>query len=728
MSDVIQTLAAFLAEPLDATSTQIVVKNLKDSRGNSITSMIGSVLYATIEPTSQNNQEIISFTGITDLGNNLVRLTGVTRNLNPVPPHTALTADVPHGNGATIIITDTPQFWNERAAKDKDENITGEWEFTGRPYLETDADATDNRQFVTKGELTRTALGTTTVPGVVIGGTAGQNLTIRQVGWLDDTAGTWKLANGDAISEVNGTKKLGIILSTTTSGNTITDGVQLNGFVSGYSGLSIGLVYVNDSGNVSNTAGTNSRPIGVAISATEIIFDESITTRLSAAEKAALAGSFGTPGASNVFVTGTDVVEAATASRIPRRRSTGDVTVPAVPTNSTDAASKSYVDGAETLVMGESFTGATTPQPAKIISDLVQPLAAESMIMGTSSITRRALRIIPRQNCTIASVVFPYQFQNAADNAITWTATIQTDSGSNPSGTAITNGTSGSLALNTNTIQTGRYINLTFSTPPSLVAGTTYWVVLTLSSTTASNVEIVGTSTSYASFLGRVWTGSWASGNLPSLELIAATGDSKSVWQCDGNGSYYISTFDGFVTNTGSAGDSATLIRNKNIGGFSGLDTNSDYFLSNTKGTITRNRNEGIFVGTAVSTTQIFVAPDIGKGDFAIGNLSVFNESGSVASSYPMTFTEDGVLTGSFKPGVSAGNTVESHIYTATSYANNTSPKTVATIKNAVGAVIGVTLGSVPFAVHVKKGERIMFASSGTGTNMAVLYLRFSPR
>lgn len=327
MSDVIQTLPAFLAEPIDAISTQIVVKNLKDSRGRPITTMIGNILYATIEPTSQNNQEIISFTGLTDLGNNLVRLTGVTRNLNPIPPHTALTADVPHGTGATIIVTDTPQFWNERAAKDKNESITGLWNYSvaNRPLLASDVDASDNREFVTKGELLRAAFGAPTVLGVIVGGTAGQNITARQVVWLDETLGTWKLADGATLSEVNGTKKLGIALSTTTSGNSITSGVQLNGSISGFTGLSVGLVYVNDAGNVSNTPGTNVRPIGVAISSSGIIFDQAQATILSKTEKDALQGTSGTPSNTNRYVTNDDTSATPTANKVVRYDAAGIV-------------------------------------------------------------------------------------------------------------------------------------------------------------------------------------------------------------------------------------------------------------------------------------------------------------------------------------------------------------------------------------------------------------------
>lgn len=41
--------------------------------------MAGSIQYATLEPESQSNQEIISFTGITFVSANIWNLTGVTR-------------------------------------------------------------------------------------------------------------------------------------------------------------------------------------------------------------------------------------------------------------------------------------------------------------------------------------------------------------------------------------------------------------------------------------------------------------------------------------------------------------------------------------------------------------------------------------------------------------------------------------------------------------------------
>jgi len=64
----------------------------------------------------------------------------------------------------------------------------------------------------------------------------------------------------------------------------------------------------------------------------------------SAGEKDALVGTSGTPGSGNKYVTDADVAAAATANKVARRNSTGDVTVNTTPTASTDAASKAYAD------------------------------------------------------------------------------------------------------------------------------------------------------------------------------------------------------------------------------------------------------------------------------------------------------------------------------------------------------------------------------------------------
>jgi hypothetical protein len=61
--------------------------------------------------------------------------------------------------------------------------------------------------------------------------------------------------------------------------------------MSGFSGLTIGPVYVSDTGAVSNTAGTNSYQIGMAFSTTEILFDSN-SVKLLNNEKLGLSNSY----------------------------------------------------------------------------------------------------------------------------------------------------------------------------------------------------------------------------------------------------------------------------------------------------------------------------------------------------------------------------------------------------------------------------------------------------
>lgn len=76
-------------------------------------------------------------------------------------------------------------------------------------------------------------------------------------------------------------------------------------------------------------------------------------------EKAALAGTSGTPSATNKFVTEDDVTSAKTASKIARRDANGDVLVSTTPTSDDAAASKTYVG---TLTGDKSYTmGVITP-------------------------------------------------------------------------------------------------------------------------------------------------------------------------------------------------------------------------------------------------------------------------------------------------------------------------------------------------------------------------------
>ena len=96
-----------------------------------------ALIHVTIEPKSPTNQEIISFTGITDNGNGVVTLTGVTRNLNPVSPFTALTADVPHANNSTCVISNNPQVFQDVVMTNEARTVTAVVTFGASPIVPT---------------------------------------------------------------------------------------------------------------------------------------------------------------------------------------------------------------------------------------------------------------------------------------------------------------------------------------------------------------------------------------------------------------------------------------------------------------------------------------------------------------------------------------------------------------------------------------------------------------
>lgn len=334
-------------------------------------------------------------------------------------------------------------------------------------------------------------------------------------------------------------------------------------------------------------------------------------------ENDALAGTSGTPSSSNKYVTNDDTATAATADKVARRLATGDVTVPTTPTATTDAASKAYVDAgyAMTLPLGESFTGATTPQPALIINDLWQPLINKGIRMGVSTGEdatggeQVACKFTPRESVTSSTVLATIFKVNApTDNIL---IEIQTDNAGSPSGTAVTNGTSNGVAGTGLSATDTTYQTFTFASAFTLSADTAYWVVFKRSST-LSNTDYYGIasydpSSDYASFVGKYYDGAaWSSSQLPAFEIVPASGNgSMSLWQSDANASAQImQQFRGFCTTTGSAGDNGTIITDGVVTGFSSLVPLNQYKVSTTKGTIGLS-DSGQVVGTAISATQI---------------------------------------------------------------------------------------------------------------------------
>lgn len=71
----------------------------------------GSIGYFTIDPKVSGIEEICSFTGITDNGNNTATLTGLTRNLIGESPYTTPGTGKQHGSSAVLVFSNNPQIY-----------------------------------------------------------------------------------------------------------------------------------------------------------------------------------------------------------------------------------------------------------------------------------------------------------------------------------------------------------------------------------------------------------------------------------------------------------------------------------------------------------------------------------------------------------------------------------------------------------------------------------------
>lgn len=126
-SKFVQTPIMSLVAGIGISDTSITVTPFpKDLEGVKLTMTdFGTAPTGTIDPKISGIEEIISFTGITDNGDNTATLTGVTRNLSSKSPYTTLGSGRQHGANAIFVISDNPQLFARMAALDADNTFTG---------------------------------------------------------------------------------------------------------------------------------------------------------------------------------------------------------------------------------------------------------------------------------------------------------------------------------------------------------------------------------------------------------------------------------------------------------------------------------------------------------------------------------------------------------------------------------------------------------------------------
>lgn len=126
---VVQTPSIHLYSGISGVATSMrITPYPRDLDGTKLTiTDFGSTPTLTVDPKVTNIEEIISFTAITDNGDNTATLTGLARDLASKYPYTTPGTGRTHGAGATIVFGNNPQVYGRLAAKENDETITGFW-------------------------------------------------------------------------------------------------------------------------------------------------------------------------------------------------------------------------------------------------------------------------------------------------------------------------------------------------------------------------------------------------------------------------------------------------------------------------------------------------------------------------------------------------------------------------------------------------------------------------
>lgn len=332
-----------LGSSISSTQTTILLTSFTvPVSGTNITmaTMNTSVAYGTLAP-GTSSAELISFTGVTQNSDGTATLTGVTRGLDKQYPYAESSSfKQPHAGQTIFILSDAPQVFSQYPAKVNDETITGRFTFpTSGTASAARAGATyaapvQDTELATKKYVDNTAIfgapfATTTTAGIVQLPTETQVESGTQIG---STTAQLALPN----VSYGARNYAGVA---TGSGGTTTYTVAMSPTRLALStGLVVGVIMPNqNTGNATiNVDGTGAKSI--RLGATGLF-----------------AGAFSTNSVVGLQYNGTsfdmiwssDMISASnTANTVALRRSTGDLAVPTTPTNSTDAASKSYVDAA----------------------------------------------------------------------------------------------------------------------------------------------------------------------------------------------------------------------------------------------------------------------------------------------------------------------------------------------------------------------------------------------
>lgn len=270
----------------------------------------------TVDPKVQDYEEINSFTGLIDNGDDTGTLTGLTRNLIGEYPYVTPGTGKQHGSGAPVVFSNNPQLYGRLASKENDNTYTGLNIFEGiAPQTDTDPISADD--LTRKSYVDALVLGTLTTINVIVPGTAGATIAAGNLVYFDDASNKWLLTDADTASTVENVL-LGIAQGAGTNNNPILNGVLLQGVDTHQSGLTDGQTQYasNTPGAISTSPGTTVVVVGISKGTTQLYFKPNFNQQITQNQLNAMAGTSGIPSATNKFETENDTSNAATITAI----------------------------------------------------------------------------------------------------------------------------------------------------------------------------------------------------------------------------------------------------------------------------------------------------------------------------------------------------------------------------------------------------------------------------
>lgn len=417
--------------------------------------------------------------------------TVVYRGIDADAPNTEVSANKKaHRRGASVKITDYPIMGVLRNILNGDESLPNPLKYAAGIGPVSADDLVDKAyaDALVGG-------GTLSYDRIIVAGKAGETIASGQLVYLKASDNRWWLCDADTAATVDNAQ-LGIAQGAGTAGNTISGGVLVYGVASNLTGLTADTKYYasNTAGALSTSAGTTEVTIGLSISTTSLFFapryDQQITEDL----QDALAGKEGTPSASNTFVTDDYIRYNSSSGATDQSQTTQNATAEVGEANATSKKNK----------------------------------LAQSFVAGKKRISGVKL----------------YKAADTGTFTGTVTIALQADSAGAPSGSNLASVTISNAAWAATSA--GAFTALFSTEYTTMTVGSTYWIVISTSTSDNSNHPNVGTNSA----------GGYASGS-------AKYNNSTDGWVAISPIDLYFETLEGIVSQlakTGTDGLIPTLI------------------------------------------------------------------------------------------------------------------------------------------------------------------------